>query len=66
MARLGTAYCYQCGTPIRQQSPEEIKEELLRLPPGTKAFAEFYSNPGEVWSDEARARFRAAREKMST
>src|SRR5262249_55241945 len=36
-ARLGTAYCYQCGTPIRQQSPEEIKTELMQLPPGTKA-----------------------------
>ncbi len=37
MARLGTAYCYECGTPIRQQSPEEIKTELMQLPPGTKA-----------------------------
>ena len=36
-ARLGTAYCYQCGAPIRQQSPEEIKDELMQLPPGTKA-----------------------------
>jgi excinuclease ABC subunit A len=35
-ARLGTAYCYQCGTPIRQQSPEEIQAELMALPPGTK------------------------------
>src|SRR5439155_23804965 len=24
MARLGTPHCYQCGSPIRQQSPEEI------------------------------------------
>ncbi len=36
MARLGTAYCYQCGTPIRQQSAEEIQTELLQLPAGTK------------------------------
>ncbi len=36
MARLGEAFCYQCGTPIRQQSPEEIQAELLQLPPGTK------------------------------
>ncbi|HEY2883170.1 MAG TPA: excinuclease ABC subunit UvrA [Pirellulales bacterium] len=35
-ARLGTAYCYQCGTPIRQQSAEEIQTELLALPSGTK------------------------------
>src|ERR1700733_3850299 len=25
MARLGAAFCYQCGTPIRQQSAEEIQ-----------------------------------------
>ena len=36
MARLGEAFCYQCGTPIRQQSAEEIQSELLQLPPGTK------------------------------
>ncbi len=37
MARLGTAYCYECGTPIRQQSAEEIQAELMQLPSGTKA-----------------------------
>jgi len=37
MARLGTPHCYQCGTAIRQQSPEEILEELMQLPAGTKA-----------------------------
>ena len=31
MARLGTPHCYQCGAPIRQQSPEEIQEELLAV-----------------------------------
>ena len=36
----------------------------VTLPPGAKAYAEFYDNPGEVWSDEARARHRAVREKM--
>ncbi|HZZ27951.1 MAG TPA: excinuclease ABC subunit UvrA [Pirellulales bacterium] len=36
VSRLGTAYCYQCGTPIRQQSPEEINAELLQFPAGTK------------------------------
>jgi hypothetical protein len=36
----------------------------VTLPPGAKAYAEFYNNPGEVWSDEARARHRAMREKM--
>jgi excinuclease ABC subunit A len=37
MARLGDVRCYQCGEPIRQQSVEEIKEELMQLPSGTKA-----------------------------
>ena len=37
MARLGTPHCYQCGATIQQQSIEEIQEELLQLPPGTKA-----------------------------
>ncbi|HEV3416928.1 MAG TPA: excinuclease ABC subunit UvrA [Pirellulales bacterium] len=37
VARLGTPHCYQCGAAIRQQSPEEILEELLQLPAGTKA-----------------------------
>ena len=37
MARLGTPHCYQCGAPIQQQSIEEIQEELMQLPAGTKA-----------------------------
>jgi excinuclease ABC subunit A len=35
-ARLGDACCYQCGEPIRQQSSEQILEELLGLPTGTR------------------------------
>jgi excinuclease ABC subunit A len=35
-ARLGEATCYQCGEPIRQQSPEQILEHLLDLPEGTR------------------------------
>lgn len=37
MARLGQAFCYQCGSDIRQQTPEQIKDHLLQLPEGTKA-----------------------------
>jgi excinuclease ABC subunit A len=37
MARLGLPHCYQCGAPIRQQSPEQIVDDLLALPAGTKA-----------------------------
>jgi excinuclease ABC subunit A len=36
MARVGLAFCYQCGAPIRQQSQEQILDDLLSLPPGTK------------------------------
>ncbi len=36
LARLGEPFCYQCGEPISQQTPEEILEELLGLPEGTK------------------------------
>ncbi len=36
MARLGEASCYRCGEPICQQSPEQILDELLRLPEGTR------------------------------
>ncbi len=35
-ARLGELTCYQCGTAIRQQSPEQIQETLLALPSGTR------------------------------
>ena len=40
------------------------KQPWVTLPPGAKAYAEFYNNPGEVWSDEARARHRAVRENL--
>ncbi|HZZ74102.1 MAG TPA: excinuclease ABC subunit UvrA [Pirellulales bacterium] len=36
MARLGEPQCFHCGTPIRQQSAEDIVEQLLALEPGTK------------------------------
>ena len=35
-ARLGEAACFQCGATIRQQAPEQIVEDLLALPTGTK------------------------------
>ncbi len=35
-ARLGTPACYQCGATILQQAPEQIIEDLLALPAGTK------------------------------
>ena len=35
-ARLGTPACYQCGATILQQPPEQIIEDLLALPSGTK------------------------------
>ena len=35
-ARLGEARCYQCGEPIRQQTPEQILDALLELSAGTR------------------------------
>ena len=35
-SRIGLAHCYRCGRPIRQQTPEEILEEILALPDGTR------------------------------
>ncbi|MDZ4818217.1 MAG: excinuclease ABC subunit UvrA [Planctomycetota bacterium] len=36
MARLGEATCPECGTLIQPQQPEEILEDLLRMPVGSK------------------------------
>ena len=35
-ARLGDPTCHQCGEPIRQQSSEQILDELLNLAEGTR------------------------------
>ena len=35
-ARLGEPRCYQCGEPIRQQTPEQILDALLELSHGTR------------------------------
>ncbi|HUT94274.1 MAG TPA: excinuclease ABC subunit UvrA [Thermoguttaceae bacterium] len=35
-ARLGDPFCYQCGEPIRQQTPEQILDNLLSLAEGTR------------------------------
>src|SRR4051812_24783205 len=35
-ARLGTPFCYQCGTEIRQQAADEIVEELLLMDDGAR------------------------------
>ena len=35
-ARLGEPSCYQCGAPIRQQTPEQILHDLLALADGTR------------------------------
>ena len=36
MARVGEASCYNCGAPIRQQTPEQILDNILELSEGTK------------------------------
>ena len=34
-ARIGKAYCYQCGTLIERQSAQEISEKIISLPEST-------------------------------
>ena len=36
-ARVGQAFCPECGRPIEKQSASEITDRLLRRPPGTRA-----------------------------
>ena len=35
-ARVGTPYCYKCGQPIMQQTPQQIVDEVLKLPEETR------------------------------
>ena len=35
-ARLGDPSCYQCGSPIRQQAPQQILDTLVSRPEGTR------------------------------
>lgn len=35
-AKLGEARCWQCGQPIRQQTPEEILQTILAFPDSTR------------------------------
>ncbi len=35
-AHAGRAFCPHCGRPISRQSPEQITDELMKLPEGTK------------------------------
>jgi excinuclease ABC subunit A len=35
-ARIGKPHCHKCGRPIARQTPEEIVDQILRLPEGTR------------------------------
>ncbi len=35
-ARIGKPYCYQCGKPIKSQSPQQITDQILSYPENTK------------------------------
>ncbi|UCH77443.1 MAG: excinuclease ABC subunit UvrA, partial [Candidatus Coatesbacteria bacterium] len=37
-ARAGDPHCYRCGRPIAAQAPEQMVEELTKLPAGTKLY----------------------------
>ncbi len=36
MARVGEIHCFECGQPIRQQTPQQIRDAMLNLPERTK------------------------------
>ncbi len=35
-ARIGKAYCYNCGRPVEKQSVQQIVDQVLSLPEGTR------------------------------
>ncbi|MGI8427582.1 MAG: excinuclease ABC subunit UvrA [Actinomycetota bacterium] len=35
-ARIGKPHCFKCGNPIARQTPEQIVDQVLALPEGTK------------------------------
>lgn len=35
-ARVGTPHCYNCGREVKQQSSQQIVEQVAALPPGTR------------------------------
>ncbi len=35
-ARVGTPHCHKCGRPIVRQTPEQIVDQILNLPEGTR------------------------------
>ncbi|MEA2460273.1 MAG: excinuclease subunit [Actinomycetota bacterium] len=35
-ARIGRPHCYNCGRPVARQTPEQIVDQILALPQGTK------------------------------
>lgn len=37
-ARCGKVFCPQCGRPISRQTVQQITDEILALPPGTRVF----------------------------
>ncbi len=35
-ARIGKAHCYECGKPVSAQTPEQIVDQILAFPEGTR------------------------------
>jgi excinuclease ABC subunit A len=35
-ARIGKAHCYECGQPVSAQTPEQIVDQILAFPEGTR------------------------------
>jgi excinuclease ABC subunit A len=53
-ARVGQVFCYQCGQPVRRDSPESAADSLAALAPGTRLMIGFETEvprdePVEAW-----------------
>jgi excinuclease ABC subunit A len=53
-ARVGDVTCYQCGQPVRRDSPESAAQTLAALPPGTRVMIGFNTTvpdeePADRW-----------------
>ncbi len=51
-ARVGRPYCPQCGVPVERQTSDEILEQIMSLPAGTRLLlcAPIESSPGDTWA----------------
>lgn len=45
-ARVGRTYCYNCGAPVRRDTPQSVADEVLTLAEGTRFYVAFSAAAG--------------------